>query len=181
MANKPKARRRRANMANYIRGNVDEQLSLPTLGAKALVSVAFDETMIEKGRITSLLAAWSLANFTVALGDGPLMVGVAHSDYTDNEIEAFIEATGSWDKGDKIAQEIGRRLIRIIGVFRQEVNDVGQGSIVLNDGKPIKTRLNWPLVTGSTLKMWAYNMGTSALASTAPLLQCQGKVNIFLD
>ena len=168
-------------MANYIRGNVDEQLSLGTLAAKVMISANFDEVMVEKGRITSLVASWSLSNFTVALGDGPILVGVAHGDYTDAEKEAFIEATGFWDKGDKIAQEVGRRLIRVVGTFRQEVNDVGQGSVVLNDGKPIKTRLNWPLITGSTLNIWAYNLGTSALASTNPVLSVQGKVNIFLD
>ncbi len=174
MAKHPK---RRMNSGKYIRGEVDETLTLSTLAGKTLISALFDEVTSEQMRISSLDAAYSLGTYTPVLNAGPIMVGIAHSDYTDPEIEAWIETTGSWDRGDKIAQEIGRRLIRKIGVF--EVPDNANDEVVLNDGKPIKTKLNWHLNTGKTLRLWSYNLGTAALSTTNPAVRAEGHANLW--
>ncbi len=165
-------------MKAYLKGNVNEQLALGTLAAKTLISAVFDEVAEEKTLVSSILAMWSLEGFTVAVGDGPILVGVAHSDYTDSEIEAVIEATGSWAPGDKIQQEIAKRLVRKIGIFTEK--DISLGSTTLNDGKAIKTKLNWSITTGKTLRVWAYNMGTSALATTDPTVTCEGHANLWV-
>ncbi len=166
-------------MSKYLKGNVDETISLATLGARTLTSINFDETMIESGRITSVVASWSVRSFTPADDDGPILVGLAHSDYTDAEIEAVIENSGGWNIGDKIQQEIAKRLVRIVGTF--EAANAALGAAVLKDGRQFKTKLNWKLVTGQTLKLWAYNLGASPFATTTPDVFVQGHANIFLD
>ncbi len=176
LAKKPKRRRR--SMANYVKGGIDDELQLGTLGGRTLVSIVTDETMIEKGFISSLVATWSLTEFTTASDDGPILCGVAHSDYSDAEIEAFIENANSWNIGDKINQEIAKRLVRVIGTFRATPSAT-LGAAVLNDGKPIKTKLNWTLITGAGLRFWGYNLGSSALSTGAKMF-VQGHANIFL-
>ncbi len=169
---------KRNNRGKYLRGSIDEEVDLGTLGAKTLVSALFDEVVEERTLISSIIATHSLAEFTQAVNDGPIHVGVAHSDYTDAEIEEYIENTGSWSPGDKIAQERSKRLIRRIGTFQQV--DISLGNSVLNDGKPIKTKLNWMLQTGKTVRLWAYNAGESALATTDPSYEMQGHANLWV-
>ncbi len=173
-----KSNRKRMS-GSYLRGNVNEQLALGTLAAKTLISAPFDEVAVEKTFVSSMVGVWALADATEAAGDGPILVGVAHSDYTDPEIEAVIEATGSWDPGDKIQNEIGKRLVRKIGTFAIEATGVIV-SQTLNDGKPIKTKLNWSLTTGKTLRVWAYNMGTSSFGATDPTVTVEGHCNLWL-
>ena len=164
-------------MGKYIRGSINEQLALATLAAATLVSATFDEAVQERTLVSSIVAAWSLSDFTDATGDGPIMVGVAHNDYSDAEIEAVIEATGSWDEGDLVQQELSKRKIRRIGIFGGGVQSGGQDR-VLNDGKVIKTKLNWILNQGQTLKVWAYNLGSSSL-TTGALVRTEGHANLW--
>ncbi len=176
MAKHPQRRRRR-RMGKYIRGDMDEQLALSTLAAKTAVKGNFDQTVNERTLVSSVVATWALSEFTKSTGDGPILVGLAHSDYSAAEIEAVIENTASWDEGDKVAQEIGKRLVRRVGIFNTP-DDEAQ-TVTLNDGKPIKTKLNWILLQGQTLSHWAYNLGTSALATTSPTLNTQGHANLW--
>ncbi len=172
MAKKPKRR-----MGKYIRGNVDEVMLLTTLASKTLAAQAFDETVNERSLITSIVAAYSLSAFTAGNDIGPIMCGVAHGDYSAAEIEAVIENTGSWNEGDLVSQEVAKRKVRILGIFRD--TQTAAGSMILNNGRPIKTKMNWILNQGETLQLWAYNLGGTAVATTVPIVFCQGHVNIF--
>ncbi len=168
-------------MSNYLKGNVDEELSLGTLAAVTLVGQDFDEVLAERSILTSLVATWAMQEFTPIAGVGPITVGIAHSDYTDVEIEQFIENTGSWNPASKVqSKEIGSRLIRKVGTFFPRGTGASNQPDPLNDGRPIKTKLNWTLITGSTLKVWAYNEGSGAIATTVPIVSLQGHVNMFL-
>ncbi len=175
MPNKGKGRGRRRR---YMKGNVDEVLPLGALGAVSLTTVPFDDTVVDRTLISSLVATWSIGEFTKATGDGPILVGVAHSDYSAAEIEEVIENTGSWDEGDLISREKANRKVRIIGVFRSRDAAGAVGQMSLNSGKPIKTKLNWILTPGDTLDMFAYNLGSSAL-TTGALVQAQGHANLW--
>ncbi len=175
MARRGKGRR---PMGKYVRGSVDDTVSLPTLGASTAVSEVMSGLVNERTLVSSIVAAYSMDNFTQDTADGPIAVGVAHSDYTDAEIEAYIENTGSWNEGDKVSQEIGKRQIRRIGIFTGNIS-AAVDSVVLNDGKLIKTKLNWILLQGQGLRLWAYNMGSSALATTIPVVHAQGHVNLW--
>ncbi len=163
--------------ARYMRGGVREQLSLGTLASETLISTAFADSVTEQTRISSVVARYSISNLTPASGDGPILVGLALSDYTDAEIEAFVENTEGWQEGSMVGQEVADRRIRRVGIFPSPTaNNI---ATVLNDGKPIKTKMNWTLTTGQTIKLWCYNLGSSALASTDPSVNCEGHANLW--
>ncbi len=161
-----------------MKGNIDELLLLGTLGASALISDLWDETVKERTLISSIVCNWSLARVTNP--QGPIVFGVAHSDYTDSEILAVITATGSWDGGDKIAQEVAKRLVRQIGTLQSTGSPAaGETDYRFNDGRTMKTKLNWLLNEGDTLRMWAFNRSAAALSTTDPGLRCSGHANLW--
>ncbi len=164
-------------MKNYMKGNVDETMLLGTLAANAIVITNFVENAAQRVMLSSIIATWVLNGLTAS--QGPILFGVAHSDYTDAEIEQVIEATNSWDKGDLVAREIAKRQVRVIGTMAPEV-DAQVVDVRFNDGKPVKTKLNWNLEVGATLQMWAYNISPAALATTNPELTCNGHANLWL-
>ncbi len=164
-------------MGKYIRGSVDEQLAVSTLAGQTLIGQDFDETVNERMLISSIVATYSLRLVTPINDLGPLLVGIAHGDYTDAEIEAYIEASGSWDEGDLVQQEIMKRKIRRVGLFEQPQN--ATQAVVLNDGRMIKTKLNWILLQGQTLRVWAYNTGQATFATTNPEVNVNGHVNMW--
>ncbi len=167
-------------MGRYIKGRVSEQLSLGTLAATTLVSADFDDTVTERTLVSSIVASWSMADMTEGAGIGPIMIGIAHSDYSDAEMEAVIENDQNWAEGDLVAQEVGKRKVRTIGIFPTSPGGGGGTEIsVLNDGKPIKTKLNWILNSGQTLALWAYNMGANPLATTIPVIRIEGHANLW--
>ncbi len=175
MARHGKGRRR--NFSNYLRGSIDHVLTMATLNTNTLVGSVLSQSVIDKTRISSVVLNWALSNFTPAQNDGPILVGVAHSDYTDAEVESVIENSGSWDPGNLANQEIAQRLVRSVGVF--DIPEAATQSVALNDGKPIKTKLNWQLNEGDTLRVWAYNTGSTALATTVPNLHVNGHANLW--
>ncbi len=162
-----------------MRGQVDEQLALSTLATKTVVATNFDEVAIEKTFVSSIVVVPTMQEFSEALGDGPIMIGVAHSDYTVTEIKEWIENSGSWDQGDMISKERNSRLIRRLGTFTI-VDSTASGSVPMGDGKPIKLKLKWTLTTGDTLQLWAYNLGASALATTDPQIFLEGHANLWM-
>ncbi len=92
--------------------------------------------------------------------DGPIVIGLAHSDYTVTEIKEALEASTAIDAGNLIAQERANRKVRIIGTM----NEVRES---LNDGQPISTKLNWLMTIGKTVNLFAYNDGAALLTTGA--------------
>ncbi len=162
----------------YLKGAIDVDFALGTLAAKDLISDTEDSVLTEEAWISSVLATWAIENFTQGAGDGPIVVGVAHPDYTNAEVEEFLENAGSWDQGNLIQQEIARRKIRQVGTFSATLL-AATGGGALNDGNPIHTKCGWMLNTGISLRFWAYNMGTSALATTDPHVLVNGHANLW--
>ncbi len=176
MARKGKARK----MGRYIKGNIDVDMPLGTLAAQTLLAQKIADDVTESTFISSIKAIWSLANFTQLADVGPIMVGVAHSDYSAAEIEAWVERATSWDVGDKVSQELSNRFIRKVGVLVSAPDPVvGLGSVSLNDGKPIRTKLGWVLASDQSLDIWAYNMGTVDISATNPNLHVTGHANLW--
>ena len=174
MGKNPKRKRR---FRKYLRGSINHTLALSTLAAKTLITSLVGDVVTEKAWCSSVKLAWQVAEWTPAVGDGPIMVGVAHSDYSTAELEAWIENTSSWEEGDQVQQEIAKRKIRRVGTFTT-LGDVA-AQMTLNDGKPIRTKCGWMLTTGQTIRVWAYNMGTSAFSVTDPQVQCEGHANLW--
>ncbi len=122
-------------------------------------------------RVLTVNNLWSVRGNTV--GEGPIVVGYAHGDYSVTEIKQSIEAEGMMTRGDKIVAEQGNRLVRRVGVFAgSSATDQS-----LNDGKPIRTRLNWLIAEGKTLNAWAYNQSGASL-TTGTILVMNGKATI---
>ncbi len=164
-------------MTKYLRGNFDTDLELGTLAPKDLVKEDFDETVSDTTRVSSIVATYTLSNYTKGFDFGPIVVGVAHSDYTAIEIEEWLEAASGWEIGNLVAHEVTGRRCRQIGVF-DNPESAGSSSR-LNDGKPIRTKLNWVLAEGQTLSLWAYNNGTLALTTTNPNVNALGHANLW--
>ncbi len=146
----------------------DDSLALSTLATKDVIAAVIgDNPGIEMYAKMARLS-WALIGLTE--GDGPIVVGIAHEDYTDAEVEAYIENSTSWVSQDLIAQEIAQRKIRIVGqlTFRNPV---------LNDGKPIDTPMRWVNGDGQTMRFFAYNAG-ALLLTTGAVLNVFG--NVFL-
>ncbi len=170
-------RRRNTDFSNYIPGQIDLQIALTTLAANTGVRVAVTGTVDDTTRVSSIRCTYSLANFTPTADAGPILAVVAHSDYSLAEIEEYLENTSGWGNADLVGQERVDRRIRRIGVFPTARDAVGIS--VLNDGRPIKTKLNWKLMPGQTLAFVGYNMGTAAIATTVPDVHVMGKANLW--
>ncbi len=175
MARKGRAPRRRS-MGRYVRGNIDSDLGLATLAAKTGVLTPSD-TVIDRTLISSVVATYSLSNWSVIADVGPIEMVVAHSDYTLAEIEAWLELPTSWKETDMLDREILSRKIRRIGVFDTPVTT--GGAYTLNDGKALKTKLNWIVTNGQGLNWMAYNRGTAAVATTNPNVNISGHANLW--
>lgn len=133
--------------------------------------LAMTDTTNDKFWVSSCKATYAMRDFTV--GEGPVNLYIAHSDYTTGEVEEAIEAISSWDQGDLIAREQANRKIRHVGVFA--LND--QGEEVLNDGRPLTTRLGFLLENGDTL---AYHLhATGGAVTSGSLISAMGHVNAW--
>ena len=107
-----------------------------------------------------------------ATADDGMAFGVAHSDYTAAEIEECLESFASMDRGDKIAQEHSRRLVRQIGTF----SGSGGGSAAsFNSGMPVKTKLNWYIGSGDQVQIWIRN-GSGTVYTTGSAITINGDV-----
>ncbi len=93
---------RKVNWNKFRSGTLEIDLAMTTLAAKSLV-VATSENVADTARISSVEAVYGINGWTAGTNVGPFLFGVAHSDYSAAEIEAFIESAGSWDIGDKLA------------------------------------------------------------------------------
>jgi len=161
--------KRRRN-ANFEQVPVSRNGSLATLADGAV-----DVTLIQasafgrSSRIHSVDLLWTLRGLTA--GEGPLLFGVAHSDYTAAEIVEALAAT-IVDGSDKIALEQARRLVRRIGIFSGfDTNET------FNDGKSMKTRLNWEIQDGKSLNIWVLN-NSGAILTTGSAVQVNGHINL---
>ncbi len=156
LAKKPTRRRRRFNLRAV---RIRPELSLLTLASDTVLTVALTGAGTTDYRMMSVDLTYSLKNLTA--GEGPIMVGLAHSDYTVAEIKEYIDSVASISQGLKIEQERSRRLIRIVGTF------VTEAQANLNHGEPIKTRLNWLMAEGggNAVNAFVFNMGTAPLTT----------------
>ncbi len=170
---------RRANFSKYISGAINDRVVATTLAANTLVGANIGQVTIDTCRISSIRGVWTLTNFT-PVNNTTVVVGVAHSDYTDAEVEGWLESAGSWDRGNTTAREVRSRMCRTIGTFRVGATGSASDVAVLNDGRPIKTKLNWLLTEGQTIKLWVFNGGAAAYATTAPVVEMQGTANLWV-
>ncbi len=150
---KKRGRRRRFNLR---RVRLASTSVAGALAAADVVTNAITDTVKDPMRFISVIASYSWSNIGAIIDDG-CSFGYAHSDYTAAEVEECLEAGGSMDLGDKVAQEMANRLVREIGTISQAGALAAAAGAAYNDGKPMKTRLNWLMSTGDTLNLWIRN------------------------
>ncbi len=75
-----KSFRKRA-MGRYVWGNLDIDIDLGTLAAKTVI-LGVTDMVIDRTLVSSVVATYSLSGVISVQSDGPVEVGVAHSDYT---------------------------------------------------------------------------------------------------
>ncbi len=169
--------RRRRKFRRYLKGQIDLDMLLGTLGAESLISQAVPDVLVEQAYCTSIKASYTMQNYTKQANDGPILIGVAHGDYTSAEIEQWVENLASWDQSDLLSQEIARRKIRMIGQF--DASETINFTARLRNGMQFTTKCGWQLSTGETLRFWAYNQGSSALATSDPVVHVSGHANLW--
>ncbi len=145
------------------------EVALVTLAASTAITVSLTGTSDSQYRFISAHIVWDLIGQTA--GQGPVVFGFAHGDYSVTEIKEAIEVTNSISQGDKIASERANRLIRIVGTFGANANGI------FNDGRPLKTRLNWLMPVGEQVNIFAYNDFGSSL-TTGAVLNVNGSVYV---
>ncbi len=161
----------------YMRGSIDHRLDLGTLAANTLIGTDLTDKVEEPVYVSSVKAAYTMDQFTPITDAGPVLCGWAHSDYTNAEIEAWVENAGSWSQGDKVQQEIANRKIKQIGIF--DLSVLTDGWARIRDGATFTTKIGWVLIEGQTLKFWCYNMGLAAVGTTDPNVRAQGHANLW--
>jgi hypothetical protein len=105
-------------------------------------------------RIVSADLSWSLTDLATVSNDG-FEFGLAHGDYSAAEVEECLEAGASIDPGDLVSREQANRLVRTVGIAGSGA--VTDGSLIFNDGMPVKTKLNWPVGIGDAINLFIRN------------------------
>ncbi len=159
MANK-KRTSRKSRRFNLRRVRCTPELPLGTLSTDTALVITMTGASANRYRCMSISALWQISALTA--DEGPLTVGYAHSDYSVSEIKACLESVISIDIGDKIAQELSNRLVRVIGTIDSEDER-------LNDGLPVKTKLNWDIGIGDSVNAFVFNEQTGSLTTGASL------------
>ncbi len=170
MARKRSSRRRKFNLRKV---QIADESTISALAAKDVETFALSGAATNTLRVVSanLMYTWG----ALAVNDGGCEFGLAHSDYSAAEIEECLEVQTSMDIGNKVSQEQADRLVRRVGTFPSTPNAATTGEQVANEGRPIKTRLNWLLAIGQTLNIWVRN-SSGTIWTVNSLLNASGEL-----
>ncbi len=168
MAGNPTRRRRKFNLR---RVRVNGAVTVGALAALDVIQGVVTVASLNKYRLVSVHASYSLSGLGAQEDEGQEF-GLAHSDYSAAEIEECLEAAAAIDVGDKVAQEQANRLVRSIGIMTGPAA-VASGSRSYNDGRKVRTKLNWVIGIGQTLNYWVRN-GSGVVYTTGATLLVAG-------
>lgn len=164
MAKKRGARRHQQNIRRVL---IQTVAPLLTLGSKvALVAPLFAASDSEY-LLMNMNITWSWTAITAQ--NGPISCGVAADGYTAAQVEECLEAITNISLGNKIAQEQANRIVRQVGTLSPDVVTTGTKA-VLNDGKPVYTKLNWKVPIGDVPQVYVYNQASVALDTGSSVL-----------
>ncbi len=138
---------------------ISPSLALSNLVAGTAIATAVSASAENGYRVTSCDTVWTFDDLVE--DEGPVTVGYAHSDYSVTEIKECLDSNASINVGNMIAREQANRLVRVVGSFSKT------GTI--NDGRRIKTRLNWKFGEDDLLNIFAYNEATGSITTGSRL------------
>ncbi len=163
------AKRRRSNR-NFVAIPFETDLTLGTLALNAVLTTGLlDSSFDDDIYIISADVQFNLRNQTDA--EGPIHVGLAHSDYSVTEILEFLDVDPT-ERHDLIAQERVRRgkRIRKFGGFRvSESTDV---HFYLAHGEMIRKPMKFAVNEGKQVNVYAVNRGSGV--STGRVVNVSG-------
>ncbi len=142
------------------------------LASNDVTSGAVTNAVSDPLRFISLDCSYTWSDIAAVIDDA-CQFGVAHSDYDSSQIEECLEALGSIDLGDKLAQEKANRYVREIGTIAGAGAPAADSGAAFNDGRRKKVRLNWLMSTGDTLALWVRN-GSGVVWTTGSRLVISG-------
>ena len=148
-------------------------LANTSVGAAIDAAVVVGSTLAASDRsyrILSFRTNWGWRGATP--GEGPVFVGYAHADYSVTEVKEALEAEAAMVTNNKVANEQAARLVRLVGSM-----DFASEDGVLNDGRPITTKLNWAIPLGGNVNTFAYNRSGGTL-TTGAVTTLSGKARI---
>ncbi len=143
---------------NLRRVRLTPEVALGSLLTDTVIANTMVPAAVSSYRCVTTKGTWTLSALTA--GEGPITVGISHGDYSVTEIKEALEANSAIDPGDMTEQERANRKVRVIGTMTG-------ANASLNDGRPIKTKLNWFIGVGSHINFWAYNESVSTLTTGA--------------
>ncbi len=168
-AYKGKPRKRRSGI---IAVRLDSALALATLtNATALTTALSPSENVEGNSLYCISADLLLSLDSMTPGEGPIIVGCNHDSYSVTQIKEFLESD-ALDFTNKLEIERSRRQIREWGVFAVAVS--GE---VLNDGKPLRVRIRFPVELGHSPNIFAFNKSGATL-TTGGRLGWSGKMYV---
>ncbi len=118
--------------------------------------------------VNAVKLSWTLNGATP--GEGPLVIGVAHGDYSVTEIKENLDVSYI-DPDDKIAREQATRLVRRVGQFPVLAADE-----VLENGIEVLTKCRFTIGDGKSLDAWVMNRSGSTL-TTGAIIRFAGTVS----
>lgn len=164
------ARKRRKRRAKLVYIPVNTALSLSTLADNAVIKGTMQAVFTRRFRVVYVKGYWSLRGGTAT--EGPISIGMAHSDYSVAEI---VEATDAAviSSSEKIAGERAKRLVRKVGSFPGlATNEELRGN---KGGEAVYTKLNWAIEEDFSLDFWAQNRSGGGLTG-GQVLEFDGNI-----
>ncbi len=165
-------RRRRRRNPRFAVLKVHKPLDIGTLAQNVcLKGTVLD--LLQDCYIIATDLSWTILGMDLL--DGPVDVGLSHSDYTVTEVQEAVDASPTSDS-DQIALERTRRKVRTAGTFKTPEN-TGAG-VSLNDGKLMRTKVGFGVSNSFELDLWAINRGAPALTVDTTVM-VSGKVYVI--
>ncbi len=141
-----------------VRIPVSQDVSLGTLAPNTVTGTAITgASNTEAMWVVAATLSWTIINHTA--GEGPLRFGLNHSDLSAAEIRECLDAS-PLGRGDIIANERARRPVRMAGSFPGLLSTES-----VNDGVPIKTKINLLIQHDKSLNFWIENRDGSNLTT----------------
>ncbi len=157
--------------ANTVKIHTEQNTSIAGLASKTVTKFTQALAMETSFRMLRAEIQMSLVGWSQSEETGPLMIGMAPNQYTNIEIEEWIEENGPSSPRDDTPMERSRRRIWILGMFVPERGIDGQQSI-LKMSKVLKPQ--WTFTVGSSpggWNYWFYNWSGSAMNAETKVLQ----------
>ncbi len=161
-----KHRSRRRRNSNFFAYPLNTTHPLGTLAAGVITSAAMTAFGTTRVRVISADLTWAIAGSTAQ--EGPLRVGLTSSNLSNTEIGEALDAAPT-SKADIIAIERSKRPVRSVGQY-----EIQSTTEVLNDGKPIRTKLQFGLDEGIELNLWVRNVSGIANLTTGAAVIVSG-------